>query len=403
MSQPHLELADVFRRHGDAFRGKASPVLTPEQYRVMRAIEICRTAALGGHVDQCDNCGYRGISYNSCRNRHCPKCQALAKAKWLEARRAELLPVSYYHVVFTLPDSLAPVALQNKRCVYNILFRAASQALLTIAADAKHFGAEIGFTAILHTWGQNLLHHPHIHCVVPAGGLSPDHQKWISARKRFFLPVRVLSRLFRRLFLEMLTKAFEDGQLEFHGKTEHLREARTFTRFVDSCRQTDWVVYAKPPFGGPQKVLDYLARYTHRVAIANHRLLSMNGNTVTFSWKDYRDGGRRKTMTLDAHEFIRRFLLHVLPNGFVRIRYYGIQANRQRAEKLRLCRALLGVTEAAEANKADELDWADLLQSLTGIDPHQCPNCKRGRMVRIEIIPPSRSSCTRDPPGGHSC
>jgi hypothetical protein len=369
----------------------------------MRAIENCRTAALGGHVDQCDNCGYRGISYNSCRNRHCPKCQALAKAKWLEARRAELLSVPHCHVVFTLPDSLAPVALQNKRRVYDILFRAASQALLTIAADPKHLGAEIGFTAILHTWGQNLLHHPHVHCVVPGGGPSPDRRKWVSARKGFFLPVRVLSRLFRRLFLDMLTKAFEEGQLEFHGKMEHLRTARAFMRFVDSCRQTDWVVYAKRPFGGPRKVLDYLARYTHRVAIANHRLLSMNGKTVTFSWKDYRNSGRRGTMTLDAHEFIRRFLLHVLPNGFVRIRYYGFQANRHRDKKLRLCRALLGAAETTETHKVQQLNWADLLQTLTGIDPHQCPKCKQGRLVRIEIIPPSPPFHTRDPPRGHPC
>jgi hypothetical protein len=402
VAEPSLELADIFRRHGEEYRTKYGSHMSPEQHRVMRAIAICRTAALGGHVDQCDHCGHRVVSYNSCRNRHCPKCQALAKAKWLEARRAELLPVPYFHVVFTLPQSLAPLAQQNKRLVYNLLFQAASQTLLTVAADPKHLGAEIGFLAILHTWGQNLLDHPHVHCVVPGGGLADNRTKWLACRERFFLPVRVLSRLFRRLFLERLQKAFAQGQLAFHHDIEHLADPAAFDRFLKDCRQTDWVVYAKPPFGGPDKVLDYLARYTHRIAISNHRLLTLQDGKVTFTWRDYKHGGTRRNMTVDAHEFIRRFLLHVLPNRFMRVRYYGFLANRYRAEKLQLCRTRIGVPETPPPDPTEELNWADLFQSLTGVDPLACPQCKQGRMVRIEILPPSPPFRTRSPPGGHS-
>jgi len=398
MSKPHLEVADIFRRHGEEFRKKHASTLSREQRRVMRAIEICRTAALGGHVDRCEACGHEVISYNSCRNRHCPKCQALAKAQWLEARRAELLPVPYYHVVFTLPDLLAPIALQNKPLLYDILFRTASETLLTIAADPKHLGAKIGFTAILHTWGQNLLHHPHLHCVVPGGGLSRDGQRWVAGRGGFFLSVRVLSRLYRRLFLAALEKAFAQGRMKFRGTLKHLSDPATFARLLESCRKTEWVVYAKPPFGGPKKVLDYLGRYTHRIAISNHRLLSMNNGKVTFTWRDYKHGGKRRAMALDAHEFIRRFLLHVLTDGFVRIRYYGLLANRHRAEKLRLSRHLLNLTESPETHPLENQDWADLLQSLTGDDPLLCPQCRRGRMVRIQILPASTRMKTRSPP-----
>jgi hypothetical protein len=401
MAEPSLELADIFRRHGEEYCTRNGSHMSPEQHRVMRAIAICRTAALGGHVDQCDHCGHRVVSYNSCRNRHCPKCQALAKAKWLQARRAELLPVPYYHVIFTLPHSLAPLAQQNKRVVYNILFQAVSQTLLTLAADPKHLGAEIGFLAILHTWGQTLLTHPHVHCVVPGGGLADDRQKWVACRERFFLPVPVLSRLFRRLFLDCLQKAFTHGRLEFQGDIQHLAEPAAFDRFLQTCRQTDWVVYAKPPFGGPEKVLDYLARYTHRIAISNERLLTLEDGKVSFSWRDYKHGGTRRTMTVDAHEFIRRFLLHVLPNGFVRVRYYGLLANRYRAQRLRLCRTLLEVPEPADSQPIAQQHWTDLLKRLTGVDPLACPRCKKGRMLRIEILPPSTPFRTRSPPGGH--
>jgi hypothetical protein len=325
----------------------------------------------------------------------------LAKAKWLEARRLELLPVDYYHLVLTLPSTLAALALQNKRAVYDILFQAASQALLILAADPRHLGAHIGFVAILHTWGQTLMDHPHLHCLVPGGGLAPDGQRWVSCRPGFLLPVRVLSRLFRRLFLDALRKAFEQDRLAFHGQLEPLGATEAFEQFLQTCRRTEWVVYAKPPFGGPEKVLDYLARYTHRIAIANHRLVSMEDGKVTFTYRDYKHGGRRRTMTLEAVEFIRRFLLHVLPNGFMRIRYYGFLANRHRAEKLRLCRMLLGVTEAGNQDAREKQDWASLLQALTGNDPLVCPRCRCGRLVRLEVLPPWPPLHPRAPPGAN--
>ena len=399
MGKPQLEVAEIFREYGESFLQKYGSTISPEQRRVMRAIEICRTATLGGHVDQCDHCGHQVISYNSCRNRHCPKCQSLAKAQWLEARRNELLPVEYYHVVFTIPDSLAAIALQNKRIVYNILFQAASQTLLTIAADPKHLGAQIGFTAVLHTWGQNLMHHPHIHCVVPGGGLTPEGEKWISCRTGFFLPVKVLSRLFRRLFLEALKKAFQQGELQFYGKNQHLAKSEAFNQLISDCREIEWVVYAKPPFGSAETVLDYLARYTHRIAISNHRLLSMKEEKVTFTLKNYRNEGKRETMTLDAVEFIRRFLLHVLPHQFMRIRYYGFLANRHRAENIQLCRSLLNITEEVISKTSDNQGWAVRLQALTGKDPLLCPQCGCGHMVCIETLTPSSADNSRSPPG----
>jgi len=399
VARPNLEVADVLRRHGEAYQRRFRSGTSPQQWRVLRALQQCRTAALGGHIAQCDRCGHQVISYNSCRNRHCPKCQSLAKARWLDARRAELLPVPYYHVVFTLPDSLAPLALQNKRVVYSLLFQTVAQTLLTLAADPKHLGATIGFLAVLHTWGQTLLHHPHLHCVVPGGGLSPDRQRWIACRRGFFLPVRVLSRLFRRLFLEALHQAFEQGRLQFHGTIQPLSEPKAFARLLQRCRAGEWVVYAKPPFGGPQKVLDYLARYTHRIAISNDRLLHLHDGKVTFRWKDYQHGGRHRTMTLDAVEFIRRFLLHVLPDGFVRIRYFGLFANGHRTANIALCRKLLRAAETTNTETLAQLAWPDLLHALTGEDPLACPCCHRGHLIVIESLPPHPSFHNRAPPG----
>lgn len=368
----------------------------------MSAIEQCRTAALGGHVEQCDACGHQRIAYNSCRNRHCPKCQSLARAQWLQDRQTELLPVEYFHVVFTVPQEVAVIAYQNKNVVYNILFQATAQTLRTIGADPKHLGAEIGFIAILHTWGQNLLHHPHLHCVVPGGGISADGQRWVACRPGFFLPVRVLSRLFRRLFLELLQQAFDSGELHFFNSLEGLQDRLALAKYIAPATQAEWVVYAKPPFGGPKQVLEYLGRYTHRVAISNNRLLEFNEGAVTFAWKDYRHESKNKTMRLDAQEFIRRFLLHVLPSGFQRIRSYGFLANRYRQVKIELCRKLLGapVPEAAVDVPDQATDYRDRYQRLTGLSLRDCPHCGKGQMVRIESFaaggwprgPPAKTS-----------
>jgi putative transposase/transposase-like zinc-binding protein len=350
----------------------------------MQAIEVCRTAALGGHVDECDQCGHQVISYNSCRNRHCPKCQALEKAQWLKERQAELLPVEYFHVVFTIPEEIAAMALQNKRCVYDILFHAASQTLLRIAADPKHLGAEIGFLAVLHTWGQNLLHHPHVHCVVAGGGLSPDGTQWVSCREGFFLPVKVLSRLFRRLFLEALERAFWHGELAFHGKLQELAAPDRFIQLIQRARAREWVVYAKPPFGGPAQVLSYLGRYTHRVAISNDRLVKLEEGQVSFRWKDYRRGNQTKVMTLAASEFIRRYLMHVLPRGFQRLRHYGYLSNRHRAEKLERCRQLLGVKSAGVAESVSASTAQD--EAVTDETLARCPVCRVGRMRCVGVL-----------------
>lgn len=390
MSRPTLEVADVIGRHSEAFLQKYGHWTTRQQRRAMRAIQQCRTAALGGHVQECNRCAYRVVSYNSCRNRHCPKCQSLAKAKWLEARQEELLPVTYYHVVFTLPDSLAQLALQNARVIYNLLFRAVSETLLRIAADPKHLGARIGFFAVLHTWGQTLMLHPHLHCVVPAGGLSLDGLRWISCRPRFFLPVRVLSCLFRGLFLRHLNHAYQQGKLLFDGELEDLNRPEAFNRLLKQTRKKKWVVYAKKPFGGPQQVLDYLGRYTHRVAISNHRLLRLEDGRVTFSWRDYRDSSASKHMTLEAQEFIRRFLLHVLPDGFQKIRYFGFMANRQRAQSLSLCRRLLG-SSSQSPPVAHVQDWKERYRELTGVDLNVCPSCKQGRLISVDLLLPITS------------
>lgn len=374
--RPPLEVADIFRQHGYEFRLTHS--LAPEQRRVMSAIERCRTASLGGHVEQCDACGHQRIAYNSCRNRHCPKCQSLAKARWLQARLADLLPVEYFHVVFTLPEQLASLALQNKRVVYNLLFSAASETLRTIAADPRHLGVDLGFLAVLHTWDQTLRHHPHLHCVVPGGGLARDGTGWRSCRPGFFLPVNVLARLFRRLFLQGLARAYEKDKLSFHGACAFLAQPTAFKRLLKSVRAREWWVYAKPPFGGPEQVLSYLGRYTHRVAISNHRLLSLQQGKVTFSWRDNRRGQMHSTMTLSAAEFMRRFLLHVLPRGFQRIRQFGLLANRRRRDELARCRQLLATT--AQTVESLSQDYQALYQTVTGTSLRQCPACRAGTM-----------------------
>jgi len=390
MDRPKLEVADVFRRYGSAYREQHGASMSTPQRRVMTAIEQCRTAALGGHLERCDQCGHERNCYNSCRDRHCPKCQCLARAQWIEDRQSELLEVPYFHVVFTLPEAIAAITYQNKKVACGILFRVAAETLTTIAADPKHLGAKIGFFAVLHSWGQNLLFHPHLHCVVPGGGLSLDGQRWVSCQPDFFLPVRVLSRLFRRLFLESLQKAFDSGKLQFFGALEPLRERPAFVRLLAQAKTSEWVVYAKRPFAGPQQVLDYVGRYTHRVAISNNRLVDIENDQVHFHWKDYRQGDQVKTMTLSADEFIRRFLLHVLPNRFHRIRYYGFLGNRYRQERLDQCRRLLGMQmPAANTASPAEQDYRDRYEDLTGCSLWQCPQCQLGRMVRVAILPKS--------------
>jgi hypothetical protein len=381
-----LEVADVFRHHGAAYRNAHAGHLSDGQRRVMGAIEACRSATLGGHVEQCDGCGQIRIAYNSCRNRHCPKCQGLARAAWLADRQADLLPVPYFHVVFTMPAPIAEIAFQNKAVVYDILFTAAAETLRIIAADPKHLGAEIGLVAVLHTWGQNLHHHPHVHCVVPGGGPSADRTRWVGCRPGFFLPVKVLSRLYRRLFLTRLKSAFDAGQIRFFGALEGLQKPAMFTACLQPLNTIPWVVYAKRPFGGPEQVLDYLARYTHRVAIANGRLVALADGRVSFLWKDYRHHDKRKVMTLDANEFIRRFLLHVLPDGFHRIRHYGYLANGGRVAKLAHCRRLLAAPEPA--SPAAAANYRERYQQLTGRSLDLCPCCG-GRMVEIGSIPPA--------------
>ena len=386
MERPKIEVADILRRYGDSYRAQHEASLSSPRRRVMQAIAACRTAALGGHMESCDDCGHRRISYNSCRNRHCPKCQSLARAQWIEDRQAELLNCPYFHVVFTLPEEIAAIAYQNKTRVYNMLFAATAAILRTIAADPKHLGVQIGFFAVLHTWGQNLIHHPHPHCVVPGGGLSPDGQRWIACRPGFFLPVRVLSRFFRRRFLELLERAFDRGELEFFSALEAHRQREAFRCYLVPLRNKEWVVYAKAPFAGPEQILDYVGRYTHRVAISNNRLLNIADGHVTFRWKDYRDGDTRKVMILSAEEFIRRFLLHVLPPGLQRIRYYGFLGNRYRGEKLEQCRQLLPISPATREKTTPNtpVDYRDRYQTLTGLSLHECPVCRRGRMILVE-------------------
>ena len=390
MIRPRLEVAEVFREFTPAFLHRYGDTISPDQRRVLWHVARCRTAELGGHVEECDRCGHRRIAYNSCRNRHCPKCQAAARAQWLEQRSAELLPVEYFHVVFTLPHEIGPLALQNRRRIYGMLFQAAAESLLTIAADPRHLGAQIGFLAVLHTWGQNLHLHPHVHCVVPGGGLSPDRSQWIACRPGFFLPVRVLSRLFRAKFLSFLRDAQEHRQILFHGQQRYLEEPARFRQLVAALREKEWVVYAKPPFGGPEVVLKYLARYTHQVAISNYRLIAIENDQVHFHWKDYADGNRQKTMALAGVEFVRRFLLHVVPSGFVRIRHFGFLAHRHRAEKLELCRRLLNVEQASD-KEAGAQPAMNQGTTEVALPPDLCPACKEGRLVVIEKLERQRS------------
>jgi hypothetical protein len=392
VARPALEVADIFRAYGPAWRLGQAGHLSLGQLKVMSAIERCRTAALGGHVARCEDCDHTHIAYNSCRNRHCPKCQGAAAKEWLADREAELLPVPYYHVVFTLPAPIADIAYQNKAEIYAILFKAAAETLLTIAADPRHLGARIGVTAVLHTWGSALTHHPHVHCIVPGGGLSLDGTRWVS-RPGFFLPVRVLSRLFRRLVLEQLVAAHAAGRLHFFGDHAPLAARQAFAAYLAPLRTIEWVVYAKRPFAGPEAVLAYLSRYTHRVAIANSRLIACDDTGVTFRWKDYRAKGRarHKVMTLTSGEFIRRFLIHVLPSGFHRIRHYGLFANGGRVENLARARDLLGVP--AQQEESDDAD-ASAGEPPTSLLP--CPCCG-GRMIIIETFERGSTPRTRPP------
>jgi hypothetical protein len=374
MTRPTLEVADILRAHGDHFLDRYRSSFGYQQLKAFRAIQRCRTAALGGHRDACLRCGYRTISYNSCRNRHCPKCQTQARERWLEARERELLATSYFHVVFTVPHELNVLALENPRLFYDLLFTASAQTLLEIASDPKHLGAEIGVIGILHTWGQNLLLHPHIHCVVPAGGLSPDHRRWVRPRYPFFLPVRVLSRIFRGKFLAGLKRLHRRKKLQCAGPAVALANSRQFAQLLRRLHRHDWVVYAKPAFGGPMQVLRYLGRYTHRVAISNHRLLAFEQERVTFHWKDYAHGSKPGTMTLDATEFLRRFFLHVLPKGFVRIRHFGFLANRFRASHLALGRQLLGPSPS-------RLEVQPLQVQCESSSLWHCPRCGASMVV----------------------
>jgi hypothetical protein len=391
MSRPSLEVADILRAHGEAFRRDHVGRLSLGQLKVMSAIEACRTAALGGHVARCDDCERLAVSYNSCRNRHCPKCQGAAARIWLAERQADLLPVPYFHVVFTLPAPVAAIAFHNKATVYGLLFQAAAETLQTIAGDPKHLGARIGLISVLHTWGSALTHHPHVHCIVPGGGLSPDGQRWIACRKGFFLPVRVLSRLFRRLFLDKLAVAHARGQLAFFGDLAKLADPEAFAAHLAPLRRAEWVVYAKPPFGGPAAVLAYLARYTHRVAITSSRLVAMDDHAVRFRWKDYRTADpksgavKMKAMSLSPAEFLRRFLLHVLPTGFHRIRHYGLLAKGPRALDLGQLRALIAAQTGEPAAPADASETASPEPVLPA-----CPCCG-GRMRIVEIFSRGRT------------
>lgn len=386
-----IEVADIFREYGQSYRKNHK--LPMNVLKAMNAIEKCRTAELGGHISKCDNCGHKQIFYNSCRNRHCPKCQSLAKERWLLEREKDLLPVEYFHVVLTVPNQLSSLILGNQRILYNILFKAGSEALLELGKDPEHLGAEIGFISILHTWGQNLMNHPHLHCIVPGGGLSKDEKRWISTMKGFFIPVKVLSRLFRGKFLFYLKEAYRNDKLKFTEETKFLSQSKNFQKLLEKLYQIEWVVYCKPPFHNAREVLKYLGRYTHRVAISNHRLISLENDKVTFRWRDYRDENKQKMMTIDVFEFIRRFLLHILPTCFVKIRHYGILSNRNCRTKLKKCQAFLNV--AIQKEEREPLSWEELLFKLTGLNPGTCPNCQKGKMITCELLqtgkdPPNR-------------
>jgi Putative transposase/Transposase zinc-binding domain len=386
MTQPRPTVAEVIRSCRDEFLETYGSGLTPQQRRALKDLACCRTAAMGGHVLECTDCGHQQIAYNSCGNRHCPTCQATAAARWLQARAAELLPVPYFHVVFTLPDVLDPIALANPRVVYDLLLRSAAETVLELAADPQRLGAHTAVLAVLHTWGQNLQFHPHVHCVVPGGGLSADETAWVASREGYFLPYQVLSRVFRGKFLAALRAALATGRLRCPAGLRPVDATAEFEHLVSLSVRTDWVVYAKPPFGGPEAVLKYLARYTHRVAISNSRLLEFKDGAVRFRYKDYADGSRKRVMTLSAVEFVRRLMLHVLPKGFVRIRHYGILSNRHRQAKLAICRQLLASAATAEP---ESLETAKLPEAPVSVPVTPvCPICHSGRMIVIEDFPP---------------
>ncbi len=382
-----IEVADIFRRYGPEYRS-AHP-MPVNRLRAMRAIETCRTADLGGHVDECEHCGTKVISYNSCRNRHCPKCQFLRKEKWIEDRGKDLLPIPYFHVVFTIPDKLNPLVLRNQEVLYGILFKAVSETLTELSKNPKHLGAEVGFTSILHTWGQNLMQHPHIHNIVTGGGLSRDGRKWKSCKDDFFLPIKVMSRLFQGKFLAYLKKLRIENKLIYPGDISHLVSPGAFNALITDLYKKKWVVYCKPPFDGTKDVLEYLGRYTHRIAISNHRLVKLENDEVSFRWRDYADNNKTKIMTVEADEFIRRFLLHVLPDKFVKIRHYNLLGNRCRKKKLDRCRELLACPNHNESEQKTET-WQEALLRFTGIDIFKCPACGERRMRTLEILQPAR-------------
>jgi hypothetical protein len=387
MNGEAIEVADILRSYGGQYQKQYPSGLV--QARIIDDLTACRTAALGGHLRRCSECDHQEIAYNSCRNRHCPKCQRGKQADWMAKQQGHLLDVSYFHIVFTLPQPLSPLALQNKRLLYGLLMRGAADTLLRIARDPRHLGARIGFTSILHTWGQTLMHHPHVHCLVPGGGLSPDGKRWIAARPGFFLPVRVLSRVFRGNYLQELNRLYQQDKLTLQGRLENLRHPNQWAEFVGQLRRIEWVVYAKPPFGSAGQVVKYLARYTHRVAICNRRLASLDGGQVTFRYKDYRRGHSQALMRLPAVEFIRRFLLHSLPKGFVRIRHYGLLANRTRQQNLERCRQLIGHSTAEQPPADSTQTHPDCSGRSTPDWP--CPKCRKGEMRFIELLPPVRA------------
>ncbi|MBC8059909.1 MAG: IS91 family transposase [Clostridiaceae bacterium] len=382
------EIQDIFREGSKEYAMKHK--LPFHIHKTIGDISSCRTAELGGHIDECDDCGHTRISYNSCRNRHCPKCQTVAKEKWLYKRQQDLLPIGYFHVVFTIPQELNYLTLTNQKEMYSLLFKATSETLVELSKDRKYLGAEIGFTSILHTWGQNLINHPHIHCVVPSGGLSVDGQRWISSKKKFFIPVKVLSRKFRGKYLFYLKKLLDENKLKFLGENDHLAQQDILKLYIDKLYSKEWVVYCKPPFGSAEAVLQYLGRYTHRVAISNNRIVQAENGFVVFKWRDYADNNQQKFMTVTTEEFIRRFIMHILPTKFVKIRHYGILSNRSRVTKLKRCKSILGVKKSSESLKnLSNLSVVELFLKITGIDILKCPCCTKGKMERKRKVNPS--------------
>ena len=382
------EVADIFREFGPKYRKTRK--LTQHMHKVMNAIERCRTSALGGHVDECDTCGHLKISYNSCRNRHCPKCEGLVREKWLIDRERDLLPVGYFHIVFTLPNDLNAFALRNQKEMYTLLFKASSETLRELGKNAKYLGAEIGHISILHTWGQTLMDHPHVHCIVPAGGLSLDGERWIHSRKNFFIPIKVISRVYRGKFMAYFKEACQEGKIKFEGQLQKFASSEELKVLINGLYQKEWIVYCKEPLSNPMKVMEYLGRYTHRVAISNERISGIRNGRVSFKWKDYADQNKHKTMELDGEEFIRRFLLHVLPLKFVKIRHYGILSNRNRKTKLSRCQDIFGIKR--EKLAMTKQTWEELLMKIKGIDVRICPVCHKGKMVRKELVTPKAYS-----------